>query len=100
MTAFAMLECLSGRGENLPEENMNRQHRLKALAVIAVVVVVIRQAYPPGEKLILGLDLQGRIQLVLQIDTEKASADSGNDLVDRVTQNHTQPTSCKSGEEH
>lgn len=65
---------------------MNRQHKLKALSVIAVVAVATWQAYPPDEKLLLGLDLQGGIQLVLQVETEKASTDSGGDLVDRVTE--------------
>jgi len=50
------------------------------------VAVAIWQAYPPSEKLLLGLDLQGGIQLVLQVETEKVSADSGGDLVDRVTE--------------
>jgi protein-export membrane protein SecD len=49
------------------------------------VAFSIWKAYPQREKLVLGLDLQGGIQLVLQVvDTEKASAESGSDVVDRV----------------
>jgi protein-export membrane protein SecD len=40
----------------------------------------------PARSFLLGLDLQGGIQLVLQVETEKVSADSGSDLVDRVTE--------------
>ena len=64
---------------------MKIDQRLKLLAVIALVAFSIWKAYPPSEKLVLGLDLQGGIQLVLQVvDTDKASAESDSDLVDRV----------------
>ncbi|UCF92558.1 MAG: hypothetical protein JSW39_30565, partial [Desulfobacterales bacterium] len=60
------------------------QQRLKVLAVIALGAFSIWKAYPPGEKLVLGLDLQGGIQLMLQVDTAKAAVESGSDLVDRA----------------
>jgi SecD/SecF fusion protein len=64
---------------------MKIDQRIKLLAVIALVAFSIWKAYPPHEKLVLGLDLQGGIQLVLQVgDTDKASAESGSDVVDRV----------------
>ncbi|UCD77024.1 MAG: hypothetical protein JSW26_16520, partial [Desulfobacterales bacterium] len=63
---------------------MNSYYKIKVLGVLAVAAFAIWQAYPPGEKLVLGLDLQGGIQLVLKVDTDQVSAESGTDLVDRV----------------
>ncbi len=40
--------------------------------IMAVIVFSVVMAYPPGEKINLGLDLKGGMHLVFEVDTEKA----------------------------
>ena len=40
--------------------------------IMAVIVFCVVMAYPPGEKINLGLDLKGGMHLVFEVDTEKA----------------------------
>jgi len=50
----------------------------RGLVILAIVVVLGLSAYPPGEKINLGLDLRGGMHLVLQVETQdalKAEAD-------------------------
>lgn len=51
---------------------MKKNLRWKLLLVVAVIAVCIIFAYPPGEKIQLGLDLSGGIHLVLQVMTDDA----------------------------
>lgn len=44
----------------------------KILLIIAVVVVTALAAYPPDEKINLGLDLQGGLHILMQVDTGSA----------------------------
>lgn len=44
----------------------------KSLGIAVVIALAIWKAYPPEEKINLGLDLQGGMHLVLQVQTEKA----------------------------
>lgn len=51
---------------------MRKGLRWKAILVVAAIGLAIYLAYPPKEKINLGLDLQGGIHLVLQVVTEDA----------------------------
>ncbi|MFC2169402.1 protein translocase subunit SecD [Acidobacteriota bacterium] len=51
---------------------MKKKLRWKILLVIGVIVLSALLAYPPGEKINLGLDLEGGIHLVLQVVTSDA----------------------------
>lgn len=51
---------------------MKKNLRWKIILVLAVLALAIFLAYPPGEKINLGLDLSGGIHLVLQVMTDDA----------------------------
>ncbi len=51
---------------------MRKKLRWKAVLVVAVTALSVFLAYPPKDKIKLGLDLQGGIHLVLQVVTEDA----------------------------
>jgi preprotein translocase subunit SecD len=51
---------------------MQKNLRWKILTVLAVVVVAIIAVVPPSEKINLGLDLQGGIHMVLEVQTDEA----------------------------
>jgi preprotein translocase subunit SecD len=51
---------------------MNRALLYKGLFIVALFGLALWLAYPPKEKLNLGLDLQGGIHLVLQVETQDA----------------------------
>jgi preprotein translocase subunit SecD len=51
---------------------MKKKLRWKVILVVGVIALAVFLAYPPGEKIHLGLDLQGGIHLVLQVVTDDA----------------------------
>jgi len=51
---------------------MNKKIRWKIILVIAVIALAVFLAYPPGEKINLGLDLRGGMHLVLEVVTDDA----------------------------
>jgi preprotein translocase subunit SecD len=51
---------------------VNRNLLWRGLAVLVVVVGCILLAYPPQEKINLGLDLRGGVHLVLDVQAEEA----------------------------
>jgi preprotein translocase subunit SecD len=51
---------------------MKKNLRWKMILVIAVIALSVYLAFPPGEKIHLGLDLQGGMHLVLQVVTDDA----------------------------
>ncbi len=51
---------------------MKKGLQWKAIIVVAVLALAIFLAYPPKDKIKLGLDLKGGIHLVLQVLTEDA----------------------------
>ncbi|MCD6328099.1 protein translocase subunit SecD [bacterium] len=51
---------------------MTRNLLFKSIFVVALVVLVGYAAFPPSEKVILGLDLRGGIHLVLEVQTDTA----------------------------
>ncbi|MBI3313830.1 MAG: hypothetical protein HYZ83_06310, partial [Candidatus Omnitrophica bacterium] len=54
---------------------MDKYYKWKVLLIIVLVSLSIWQFYPPQEKINLGLDLQGGMQLLLQIETDKIPAE-------------------------
>jgi preprotein translocase subunit SecD len=60
---------------------MNRKLLWRGLLTLAVTAAAIFLAYPPKEKINLGLDLQGGMHLVLQVHTEDAlRAETDSDM--------------------
>ncbi len=51
---------------------MNRRLLWRGLLILAVAALAALAAYPPEEKINLGLDLRGGIHLVLEVETEDA----------------------------
>ena len=65
---------------------MDKYYRWKVLLVIAVVALSIWKFYPPQEKISLGLDLQGGMQLLLQVELDKLPPEHREDATDRVVE--------------
>ena len=63
---------------------MVKNLKWKALLVIAVVALGIWMAYPPQEKVKLGLDLKGGMHLILKVDLDKVPEDLRHDATDRA----------------
>src|SRR3989338_6117813 len=65
---------------------MDRYFKWKVLLIIASVAFCLWRVYPPTEQISLGLDLQGGMQLLLEVDLEKVPEDSREDATDRVVE--------------
>ena len=65
---------------------MDKYYKWKVLLVIAVVAFSIWQVYPPQEKIHLGLDLQGGMQILLRVELDKVPAEARKDATDRVVE--------------
>ncbi len=65
---------------------MKQSLMIRALLIVAVLAVAGFLAYPPEEKINLGLDLQGGMHLVLQVKTEDAIVAETENTMDRVMQ--------------
>jgi len=63
---------------------MNRNLLGRGLVILASILVAVILAYPPKEKINLGLDLQGGMHLVLQVHTEDAVRAEVDSDVDRL----------------
>ena len=63
---------------------MTKNLKWKVLLIIAVIALAIQLAYPPREKIDLGLDLQGGMHLVLEVDTSDLPDAAKKDAVDRA----------------
>ncbi len=64
---------------------MKRKLLGRGLLILAVVLAAIALAYPPKDKINLGLDLQGGMHLVLQVHTIDAVRATVDNDVDRLT---------------
>ena len=51
---------------------MNKNTQWKLLAIVAVAVLSAWAIYPPGERIRLGLDLEGGVHMVLRVQTDDA----------------------------
>lgn len=65
---------------------MGKYYKWKVLLIIAAVAYSIWSFYPPSQKINLGLDLQGGMQLVLQVESANLSEDAREDATDRVVE--------------
>ncbi len=65
---------------------MDKYFKWKVLLIVLVTAFCIWRAYPPQEKVNLGLDLQGGMQLLLEVDTSKMPAEGREDATDRVVE--------------
>ncbi len=65
---------------------MNKYFKWKVLLIIVIVAACIWRAYPLDQKINLGLDLQGGMQMLLQIETDKVPAEHRQDASERVVE--------------
>ena len=63
---------------------MIKNLKAKALLITAVVAWALWMAYPPKEKVKLGLDLKGGMHLVLKVDLEKLPKNAREDATERA----------------
>ena len=63
---------------------MDRTLMMRGLTILAVVAIFAFWAYPPKEKIQLGLDLQGGMHLVLQVETEDAIRAETDNTIDAL----------------
>ena len=65
---------------------MDKYHKWKVLLIVVAVAFSVWKAYPLDEKINLGLDLQGGMQLLLQIETDKVPVEHRQDATERVVE--------------
>ncbi|MDD5217824.1 MAG: protein translocase subunit SecD [Candidatus Omnitrophica bacterium] len=65
---------------------MDKYFKWKVLVIIGAVALSIWGAYPPSQKVNLGLDLQGGMQLLLQVDISKVPEEGRKDATERVVE--------------
>ena len=65
---------------------MDKYYKWKVLLIAAVVGFSIWRLWPPQEKIHLGLDLQGGMQLLLKVDLAKVPPEGRKDATDRVVE--------------
>jgi preprotein translocase subunit SecD len=63
---------------------MAKNLRWKVLIILGVIALAVFAFYPPQEKVRLGLDLKGGVQLVLQVQTDDAVRIETETTVDRL----------------
>ncbi|MFH0986142.1 MAG: protein translocase subunit SecD [Candidatus Omnitrophota bacterium] len=65
---------------------MDKNYKWKVLLIIGLVAFSLWKAYPLDQKINLGLDLQGGVQLLLQVDMDKVPEDARKDVTARVAE--------------
>ncbi|HOW87390.1 MAG TPA: protein translocase subunit SecD [Candidatus Omnitrophota bacterium] len=65
---------------------MDKNYKWKVLLIIGLVAFSLWKAYPPSEKINLGLDLQGGVQLLLQVEMDKVPEEARKDVTARVAE--------------
>ncbi len=65
---------------------MDKYFKWKVLLIVASVALSIWAAYPPKEKIHLGLDLKGGIQLLLKVDLDQIPKESRQDAAERAVE--------------
>ncbi len=65
---------------------MDKYYKWKVLIIVAAVAFSLWKVYPPQERINLGLDLQGGMQLLLQVETEKLPEESRADATERAVE--------------
>lgn len=66
---------------------MGRNLKWKVLSIVLIILFFAWKAWPPKEKIDLGLDLQGGMHLVLKVETEKIPEEQRSGAVDRALEN-------------
>lgn len=65
---------------------MGKYYKWKVLLIVGLTAFFLWRAYPPQEKINLGLDLQGGIQLLLQADLTNFKEEDKTDATDRIVE--------------
>ena len=65
---------------------MDKYYKWKVLLIIAIVGFSLWKVYPPQQKIHLGLDLQGGMQILLRVELDKVPAEAREDATDRVVE--------------
>lgn len=65
---------------------MDKNYKWKVLLIVGLVAFSLWKAYPPQQKINLGLDLQGGVQLLLQVEMEKVPEEARKDVTARVAE--------------
>ncbi len=63
---------------------MDKNFKWKVLIIIGIIAFSLWKFYPPQEKINLGLDLQGGMHLILQVELDKIPEEARKDAVDRA----------------
>ena len=63
---------------------MDKNFKWKVLLIIGIIAFSLWRVYPPQEKINLGLDLQGGMHLILQVELDKIPEEARKDAVDRA----------------
>jgi SecD/SecF fusion protein len=63
---------------------MNKNFKWKVILIIGIIAFSLWKVYPPKEKINLGLDLQGGMHLVMQVELDKIEKDAQKDAVSRA----------------
>ena len=51
---------------------MHKNLQWKLLSIVAITALAAWAVYPPGERILLGLDLKGGVHMVLDVETDDA----------------------------
>jgi len=65
---------------------MGKYYKWKVLLIVVSVAASVYFAYPPHEKINLGLDLQGGMQMLLEVELDKVPEDARDDATERVVE--------------
>ena len=65
---------------------MDKHFKWKMLFIIGVTAFCLWKVYPPQEKIHLGLDLKGGMQLLLKIDLSKLPKEAQKDASERAVE--------------
>ncbi len=65
---------------------MDKYYKWKVLLIVGIAAFSLWKVYPPQEKIHLGLDLQGGMQILLRVELDKVPAEARADATDRVVE--------------
>src|SRR4051812_39139454 len=65
---------------------MDKYYKWKVLLIVFIIVFSIWKAWPINEKINLGLDLQGGMQLLLEVDLSKLDPKAKQDATERAVE--------------
>ncbi len=65
---------------------MDKNYKWKVLLIIGLVAFSLWKVYPPSKTINLGLDLQGGIQMLLQVEMDKVPEEARKDVTARVAE--------------